>query len=197
MGQAQTSNNTREAILAAAEELFASQGYAATTINQVAGAVGIQGPAIYKHFTNKRALFDEVLERVFSPFLALVEFEETRAGNLEAIVQQHLDNPNAARIVQHATLSGGEDFALLVERWYQPFFADLQTQQDAQSRGAPASLAAQRRGAVRIAAFHSMLLGYLSLAPLHKAVLGYDPLDAKSIAELLALQSQLSQHIDW
>lgn len=197
MGKAESVGSTREAILGAAEDLFARQGYTATTIAEVASTVGIQGPAIYKHFASKRALFDEVLERVFAPFLALVQIEETRAGNLEAIVQRHLDNPNAARIVQHATLSGGEDFTLLVERWYRPFFADLQEQQAAPASGTAANGKQWRRSAVRISAFHSLLLGYLSLAPLHAAVLGYEPLEAKSIAELLALQSQLAQQVDW
>ena len=99
--------NTRDKILDAAEVLFASQGYPATTIHQVAAEVGIQGPAIYKHFASKRALFEEVLERLFQPFTALLETDGDEASRQLAIIRQHLANPNASRIVQHATLSGG------------------------------------------------------------------------------------------
>lgn len=98
---------TREQLLNAAEDLFATQGYAATTIKQVAEQVGIQGPAIYKHFANKRALFEEVLERLFSPFTEMVGEGEPDA-NQARIVSQHLENLNASRIAQLATLSGGK-----------------------------------------------------------------------------------------
>ena len=171
---------TRDRILQAAEDLFAAQGYQGTTINQLASEVGIQGPAIYKHFAGKRALFEEVLESLFEPFIALLE--QDQAGAQLAIMQQHLANPNAARIVQHATLSGGEDLALLVERWYQMFFR--QTREDLDGGQSPFT-------AVSIMALHSMLLGYLTLAPLHQAIFGIDPLTAPAVAELLELQAQL------
>jgi AcrR family transcriptional regulator len=174
---------TREQILDAAESLFASQGYAATTIKQVAEVVGIQGPGIYKHFSNKRALFEEVLERLFTPFLELLTEEAKSGTGQEAIVRQHLANPNASRIVQHATLSGGEDLALLVERWYLPFFRDVR---DAAARADPGF------SPVAVMAFHSMLLGYLTLAPLHEAIFDRNPLSADALAELLALQRRLA-----
>mgnify|MGYP003409503118 CR=1 FL=1 len=80
-----TPTKTRDLILDAAESLFASQGYPATTIKQVAAQVGVQGPALYKHFTSKRALFEEVLERLFTPFTALLTDEATTGGNQREI----------------------------------------------------------------------------------------------------------------
>ena len=38
-------------ILDAAEDLFANKGYGATSIVDIAAAVGIRGPAIYKHYS--------------------------------------------------------------------------------------------------------------------------------------------------
>jgi TetR/AcrR family transcriptional regulator len=175
---------TREMILDAAENLFASQGYQATTINQVAGDVGIQGPAIYKHFANKRALFEEVLERLFTPFLELLTDEVQSGRDESGIVQQHLANPNASRIVQHATLSGGEDLALLVDRWYRPFFEEAKSLAESSPDFSPVS----------VMAFHSMLLGYLTLAPLHQAIFETDPLNSSAVEELLELQAQMIQH---
>lgn len=185
MGQSQIPNSTRSRILDAAEDLFASQGYQATTINQVASSVGIQGPAIYKHFASKRALFEEVLERIFAPFLQLVNDPSTDSVDLPAIMQQHLRNPNTSRIVQHATLSGGEDLALLVARWYLPFFADVLKLAKTAPGFSP----------VTVIAFHSMLLGYITLAPLHEKIFDTDPLHPDAVAELLALQETLVQHI--
>lgn len=50
----------REAILHAARELFATQGYDETTIAQVAQAAGVAVGTVYLYFTNKRALRLEV-----------------------------------------------------------------------------------------------------------------------------------------
>ena len=179
-----TPPTTRNLILDAAEMLFARHGYQATTIKQLAAEVGVQGPALYKHFASKRALFEEVLERLFAPFKPFVEDQTGGGGDQLGIIRQHLANPNASRILAHATLSGGEDLALLAERWYRPFFAQTRTQ-----------LAAGMPGftAVSVMAFHSMLLGYLILAPLHKAVFDTEPLTSDALDELLQLQVQLAQ----
>lgn len=182
-----TPTKTRDLILAAAESLFASQGYQATTIKQVAAQVGVQGPALYKHFTSKRALFEEVLERLFTPFTTLLTDAATMGGSQREIMQQHLVNPNAARIVAHATLSGGEDLALLVARWYRPFFSHTR-----------AMLATGAAGftPVSVMAFHSMLLGYLTLAPLHEAIFDTDPLTETALEELLGLQERLARAVN-
>ncbi|KAA1193992.1 TetR/AcrR family transcriptional regulator [Pseudohalioglobus sediminis] len=185
MATTKTKLDTREQILQAAENLFATQGYSATTIKQVAESVGIQGPAIYKHFANKRALFEDVLERLFSPFTDIIAQGEPGA-NQASIVRQHLRNPNASRIVQLSTLSGGEDLALLVERWYRQFFQHTQIAlDDARHPITPVS----------VMAFHSMLLGYLTLAPLHQAIFGVDPLSEEALAELLDLEGTMAQNL--
>ena len=170
---------TRQQILAAAEDLFASQGYHSTTIKQVAEQVGVQGPALYKHFSNKRALFEEVLERVFDPFTSLMADTEDLPAALQRVLEQQVKNPNASRIVQQATLSGGEDLALLVERWYLPFFEQARAVASAGDGGL---------SAVNIMALHSMLLGYLTLAPLHRRIFDTEPLSTEALAELLHLE---------
>ncbi|MBR6089678.1 MAG: helix-turn-helix transcriptional regulator, partial [Anaerolineaceae bacterium] len=43
-------NNTREEILEAALDLFAVNGYEATSISQLADAVGIRKASLYSHF---------------------------------------------------------------------------------------------------------------------------------------------------
>jgi TetR/AcrR family transcriptional regulator len=175
---------TRDLILDAAETLFARQGYQATTVKQVAAVVGVQAPALYKHFSSKRALFEEVLQRLFTPFTTLLAGTATTGGNQREIMLQHLANPNASRIVAHATLSGGEDLALLVERWYRPFFSPAR---DMLAAGGPGFTP------VSVMAVHSMLLGYLTLAPLHQAIFAIDPLTEEALGELLALQGQFAQ----
>jgi AcrR family transcriptional regulator len=47
-------------LLQAALELFAAKGYRATTMNDIGRAVGVTGPAIYRHFHGKDDLFQAV-----------------------------------------------------------------------------------------------------------------------------------------
>ena len=59
--------NTKQEILNAALDLFSVQGFEATSISQIANAVGIRKASLYSHFENKQAILDalikEVLER--------------------------------------------------------------------------------------------------------------------------------------
>ncbi len=64
---ARDGRQTREALLDAALDLFARQGYAATTVRQIAGKVGIRDTAIYAHFPGKQALYDELVRQSGPP----------------------------------------------------------------------------------------------------------------------------------
>ena len=55
-------SNTREEILEAALDLFAVNGYEATSISQLADAVGIRKASLYSHFANKQDILDTVVE---------------------------------------------------------------------------------------------------------------------------------------
>ena len=48
----------REAILDAATKLFSTRGYADTGIDDIGEAVGVTGPAVYRHFASKQELLD-------------------------------------------------------------------------------------------------------------------------------------------
>lgn len=53
-----------EAILNAAEELFARRGFAATTIKAIGSAAGVNPALLYYYFHNKEGLYHAVLDRV-------------------------------------------------------------------------------------------------------------------------------------
>ncbi len=55
-------SRTKDKILKHALKLFSSKGYKATTVRDIAGAVGIKQSALYNHFKNK----DEILETLIS-----------------------------------------------------------------------------------------------------------------------------------
>jgi TetR/AcrR family transcriptional regulator, cholesterol catabolism regulator len=70
---------TRDQILAQAARLFREQGYAATTLRQIAQASGIQAGSIYYHFESK----DEILGVVLDAGIAAVsDAVRTRVGAL-------------------------------------------------------------------------------------------------------------------
>ena len=54
----------REAILAAAAQLFADRGYAAVGMDDIGAAAGVTGPAIYRHFGAKASVLTAVFGRV-------------------------------------------------------------------------------------------------------------------------------------
>ena len=45
--------STKEKILDAALSLFAENGYDGTSVEQIAGIVGIKAPSLYKHYKGK------------------------------------------------------------------------------------------------------------------------------------------------
>ncbi|MBG0830278.1 TetR/AcrR family transcriptional regulator [Planomonospora sp. ID67723] len=51
----------RAELLAAAAEVFASRGYSATTVREVADAAGMLGGSLYYHFDSKESMVDEIL----------------------------------------------------------------------------------------------------------------------------------------
>lgn len=63
IGEAKRPRDRREMIFAAAAELFRKQGYRGTRIEDIGAAVGMTGPAVYRHFESKEALLTELIER--------------------------------------------------------------------------------------------------------------------------------------
>lgn len=62
-GRSARPRERREMIVAAAAELFHTKGFRATRIEDIGAAVGMTGPALYRHFESKEALLTELLER--------------------------------------------------------------------------------------------------------------------------------------
>lgn len=60
--------NTKQEILDAALELFSAKGYEATSVSQIAEAVGIRKASLYSHFENKQAILDTLLETALEQY---------------------------------------------------------------------------------------------------------------------------------
>ena len=53
---------TKQRILDAALELFSTQGFEATSIAQIADAVGVRKASLYSHFDSKQDILDRLIE---------------------------------------------------------------------------------------------------------------------------------------
>jgi AcrR family transcriptional regulator len=60
---------TRSEILRAAEAAFAERGFAEARLEDVASRVGVTRAALFHHFTDKRALYEAVIEDAFGTLL--------------------------------------------------------------------------------------------------------------------------------
>ncbi|MCW2951786.1 MAG: transcriptional regulator, TetR family [Conexibacter sp.] len=63
----------REVILDAAIGLFASRGYHAAAMEEIASAAGISKAVVYDHFVSKQELYTQLLERIRGDLDAVVE----------------------------------------------------------------------------------------------------------------------------
>lgn len=59
---AKRGNDTKFRILQEALNLFSKEGFNAVSIRTIADSVGIGNSALYKHFKNKREIFDSIVE---------------------------------------------------------------------------------------------------------------------------------------
>ncbi len=74
----------RDQILAAAAELFSRHGFHGVGIDDIGAAVGISGPALYRHFRSKDAMLGEMLTSISE-----VLFSGGRARMADAIAPRH------------------------------------------------------------------------------------------------------------
>ena len=79
--------NTKQEILEASLELFSVQGFEATSISQIAEAVGIRKASLYSHFESKQAILDALVKNV------LAQYEE---HSIFALPHAAIDNTRPA-----------------------------------------------------------------------------------------------------
>ena len=84
---------TKENILLTALRLFARDGFEAVSVSQIAGELGMVKSALYKHYKNKRDIFDSILERMDEMDCERAKKYEMPEGNMEKIVDSYKTLP--------------------------------------------------------------------------------------------------------
>jgi len=71
--EAEAGGEVRDRLLAGATELFASKGYAATTVREIVERAGVTKPVLNYYFRSKEGIYLDLMREPFSRFSALVE----------------------------------------------------------------------------------------------------------------------------
>ena len=126
--------NTKQDILEAALDLFSVQGFEATSISQIAGAVGIRKASLYSHFESKQAILDALVEDVLQQYAVRSLFSRT---NWDAEERPGLTAEETVQMIQgqlryvlHDAYISKARKMLVIEQFQNPELAQLQTKQN-------------------------------------------------------------------
>ncbi len=81
--------DTKEQILLTALRLFARDGYEAVSVRAIAEAMGMTKGALYRHYRNKRDIFDSILRRMEALDAARAREYGVPEGTMEEMAQAY------------------------------------------------------------------------------------------------------------
>ena len=127
--------NTKQEILEAALDLFSVQGFEATSISQIASAVGIRKASLYSHFESKQAILDALVQDVLMQYgehsiFAKTDWQKGAEGipaTPDAAVQMI---QGQLRYILHDSHISRARKMLVIEQFQNPELAQLQTKQN-------------------------------------------------------------------
>lgn len=184
-----TSSQTRERILDQAEVLFASRGFAGTSVRDIATRANLTPASLYNHFSNKDALYRAVLSRGVQPLIErLVELatsddlSATAPRIIEGIMSHLTEHSHLPRLVALEAATGGEHLSELARDWIRPLTERGRTVMENEFASGKLYLTPED-APFAIAAWMNIVFGHFSMAPLLEEVLGRDPLSKECLAD--------------
>jgi len=177
-------------ILRAAEELFASKGYAAVSVRDIAQLAEVNKALVFYYFDNKATLLRRVLEQYYQAHAAALSPTDPGGNKREqvhALLTSYLDfiedNRRYIHIVQHELLANGENLSMVREGMnllysrVQGLLGDLGTE-----------------GALHVRqfflSFSGLVVVYFTYAPVLDQIWEGDPLSASN-------RRERREHLHW
>jgi len=84
-----------DSLLHEAARLFAERGYSGVSLEDIGSAVGVSGPAVYRHFAGKQALLGAVLIKVSEDLVSggtrVATTSSDDEGRMLALIDFHVD----------------------------------------------------------------------------------------------------------
>lgn len=119
---------TKQRILDAALELFSTQGFEATSIAQIADAVGIRKASLYSHFDSKQDILDRLIDSIMEGY------SKHSVRSLADSMDDELDPDGVVRLVTEQIRNAIHDAhvsrarkMLTIEQYRNPQLAELMT----------------------------------------------------------------------
>ena len=120
-----TSPDCRAEIRTAAQTLFADQGFARTTIREIAARAGVKWSLLYHYYPNKEELYLSLLEAAVSELVAQVEAiaaspdtpEEKIRCLVRAFHSYFQAHPQRFQLIQRAVDEHNASAQALAQRW--------------------------------------------------------------------------------
>ena len=130
--------NTKQEILEASLDLFSVQGFEATSISQIANAVGIRKASLYSHFENKQAILDALVKDVLDQYAERSIFAKADWDEYDDAEDKSALTPDAAaqmilgqiRYILHDPHISKARKMLAMEQFRNAELAKLQTKQN-------------------------------------------------------------------
>lgn len=130
--------NTKQEILEASLDLFSVKGYEATSISQIANAVGIRKASLYSHFENKQAILDALVKDVLDQYAERSIFAKADWDEYDDAEDKSALTPDAAaqmilgqiRYILHDPHISKARKMLVLEQFQNSELAKLQTKQN-------------------------------------------------------------------
>lgn len=130
--------NTKNEILEAALNLFSTQGYEATSILQIADAVGIRKASLYSHFTSKQEILDVLVRDGLEQYAERSIFARADWDDQDFTKDKHDITPDKAvsmvlgqvRYIIHNPRISKSRKMLTIEQFRNPTLSELLTKQN-------------------------------------------------------------------